>query len=462
MVDIDSQISKKNQLLHHYIYNQQASGFEILSQKDDAFLICNLYGSIVFQSVCCEKLTGYHSQEISKMTVENLFSIRDFLQTQMAQTKAEMYNKQGGLAIIVDLISIPIFSEGDVVGHYLVVKPVGEGRNHFLEYSSDGMLFLRDTTILSVNKSGIAVLGAKNEDEVMGKDLGCFFQQADKIKKSITSVKSGDVMRPVKHTIMKVNGDTVNAKIQVLPSIYQDEVGTLVIIKTPVEGIHDVELSMIAERNSTAGQLAAGIAHEIRNPITAIKGFLQLIRSDGDHSDEYYQVIDGEIGRIEEILKELLVLGRPTTKVYGIHQLERLLHQVIVLMKSQALLHNIVIDQHFQLADTVICCEGNQMKQVFINLMKNAIEAMPGGGKVTIETERRDHSHIEVRVIDEGCGIPLEVLKRMGEPFFTTKENGTGLGMLVTKQIIEEHGGTLQIDSDSSGTCMKVILPISS
>lgn len=228
-----------------------------------------------------------------------------------------------------------------------------------------------------------------------------------------------------------------------------------------VERKRNFELSQLSEKLSAAGQLSAGIAHEIRNPITAIKGFLQIIKKGYISFDKYYMLIMDEINRIETIINELLVLAKPH-QIQGreLHDVKVLVEQTVKLMGPYAILNNIVIKRKFRLASTQVFCEDNQIKQVLINLIKNAIEAMPNGGKITVTAENAG-SEVLVRIEDQGPGIPQQLLEKIGSPFFTTKENGTGLGIVVSQQIIENHQGLFSIESDPNGTRVCIRLPIS-
>ncbi|WP_052352907.1 ATP-binding protein [Neobacillus dielmonensis] len=220
------------------------------------------------------------------------------------------------------------------------------------------------------------------------------------------------------------------------------------------------ERELLAEKQAVAGQLAAGIAHEIRNPITAIKGFLQLIMSEYTGDMMYFKVVESEINRIEGILKELMILAKPNQTHYEEVNIHVLLEQVLALMESQALLYNVEVEKKYRFTDETIIGDQNQLKQVFINYIKNAIEAMPNGGSLFIEGSYSDISWVQIRVIDQGGGIPSDIIGRIHEPFFTTKESGTGLGMSVSYQIIEEHKGKVKIMSNTQGTCVEVQLPM--
>ncbi|TVY11075.1 PAS domain S-box protein [Paenibacillus cremeus] len=217
-----------------------------------------------------------------------------------------------------------------------------------------------------------------------------------------------------------------------------------------------------SEKLSVAGQLAAGIAHEIRNPITSIKGFVQLMKAGLGDRQQYFDIMISEIERIELILSELLILAKPQTIKYERKDIRVLLSQVMTLLDSQAILNNVQFITQFMPGATHLYCDENQLKQVFINFIKNSIESMTAGGKLTVQVDSGHVQEMRIRIIDEGCGIPKEVMAKIGQPFYTTKANGTGLGFMVSKKIIENHSGNIKIESEvNKGTLIEMTLPIS-
>ncbi|MBL0385147.1 PAS domain S-box protein [Tumebacillus sp. ITR2] len=221
------------------------------------------------------------------------------------------------------------------------------------------------------------------------------------------------------------------------------------------------EMLIQTEKLSIAGELAAGMAHEIRNPLTALKGFVQLMSYDHDSQSKYLDVMASELSRIELIVSELLVLAKPQANVFKRKEISPIIQDVLTLSEAQAILHNIQIQALLEDDLPALDCDENQMKQVLINFIRNAIEAMPGGGTIRVEATLADPSHMRIRVQDEGKGIPQEQLARLGEPFYTTKTKGTGLGLMVSKKIIEGHQGTLEIASEVGvGTTVDLYLPL--
>lgn len=207
------------------------------------------------------------------------------------------------------------------------------------------------------------------------------------------------------------------------------------------------------------GRLAAGIAHEIRNPMTSIKGFLQLLAIDKDN--EYTDVILSELERIESIMNEFLTLAKPYNENdMKVSDINGVVDKVKSFMTPEAHLHQVQIVSAYCEHGLMVNFESKQIKQVLINLIKNAIEAMPNGGNVTLRTYEMSGQAI-IEVADEGAGIPKERLARLGEPFYSNKEKGTGLGLMVSFRIIQNHGGTIQFFSDvGKGTTVQIKLPL--
>ncbi|MGM7703081.1 PAS domain S-box protein [Pseudalkalibacillus sp. Hm43] len=212
-----------------------------------------------------------------------------------------------------------------------------------------------------------------------------------------------------------------------------------------------------SEKLAVLGQLAAGIAHEIRNPLTSLKGFTHLLKANArSEESEYYQIMLSELERINTIVGEFMMLAKPQPKNVKKNDVRRILQEAAALLEAQANLHNIQFILDFD-SDLIIDCEADQLKQVFINLMKNGMEAMEEkGGLLFIKAERHENI-VTISFTDEGCGIPQDQIPSIGEPFFTTKERGTGLGMMICNKIVENHNGTIEIESEvGEGTTVKL------
>ena len=215
------------------------------------------------------------------------------------------------------------------------------------------------------------------------------------------------------------------------------------------------------EKLSIVGELAAGFAHEIRNPLTTIKGFLQLM-SQEDHptNKKYTSIMLAEIDRLEMITSEFMVVAKPEATKYQTIVLIKIIEDVIAFLAPQAMLKNVQIQFNTVINHVNVYGDEHHLKQVLINVYKNAMEAMPNGGNISTNLTIEEN-YTAIAIIDEGCGIPEELMPRLGEPFYTLKEKGTGLGLMVSYKIIEAHKGKLEISSELNvGTTVKIKLPI--
>src|SRR5699024_1445993 len=174
--------------------------------------------------------------------------------------------------------------------------------------------------------------------------------------------------------------------------------------------------------------------------------------------DAYYRIITDEIEKMEKITSELLFISKPLTEHQQTEPIQPMVDDVITLLQPEANLKGINI-VHQPYKDTSIYCDRSQIKQVLINLVKNAIESMDESGTITIAVETTPESTY-IHVSDEGIGIPNDTIHKLAEPFFTTKEDGTGLGLMITKQILKRHRATLDIkQNQTKGTTFSITFP---
>ena len=215
-----------------------------------------------------------------------------------------------------------------------------------------------------------------------------------------------------------------------------------------------------AEKLAVIGQLAASVAHEIRNPLTSINGFLTLLRPGlNTREHAYLDIIFEELERINLVTNEFLTLSKPQDRRKEILSIvDDILKPVAITMSPLANLNNVTILWENETKSQIRGVK-NQLKQLFINLIKNSIEAMSRGGEIRIElTETADR--IVVAIADNGSGIPPERMKHIGEPFYSLKEKGTGLGITICQKIVREHGGDMSVKSElGEGTTVEILLP---
>lgn len=221
-------------------------------------------------------------------------------------------------------------------------------------------------------------------------------------------------------------------------------------------------LRLESEKVSEDRQLAAGIAHEIRNPLTALKGFTRLLHQKSPApNSRYFDIMQMELNRIETILSEMLVIAKTPKRVFQPVQLTTLVSEVTRLMNPLATLQGVSVQTEVDDTVPAVSCDEGHLKQVLINVIKNAIEAMPDGGTLGVYVQSVKHG-VSIQITDSGDGISEEKLQMIGEPFYTTKDNGTGLGLLVSRRLLETYGGELNISSEpGTGTTVTIHLPVS-
>jgi two-component system nitrogen regulation sensor histidine kinase GlnL len=251
-------------------------------------------------------------------------------------------------------------------------------------------------------------------------------------------------------------------------------------------GVRDLKERMRrSDRLATLGMIAAGIAHEVKNPLVGISGAAQLMKSEvlsgdgpvqgagpGKNLIEYLDVILKEADRLNNVLEGILDFTRlkpHEIKSYNIHSI---LDRVLLLNEENARKSNVILTRLYDPSLPDVIVNRDQLIQVFLNIIKNAIEAMPAGGKLTVTTRMSDlftsvqadgkkQRLMVVKVSDTGCGIKQDQLNDVFTPFFTTKDKGVGLGLALSYQIVQEHLGTIRVESqENEGTTFSVYLPL--
>jgi two-component system sensor histidine kinase HydH len=231
-----------------------------------------------------------------------------------------------------------------------------------------------------------------------------------------------------------------------------------------------------ADRLSALGQLSAGLAHEIRNPLGAIKGAVEILEEDypaGHPKAEFYAIILKEVQRLNAVVTNFLDFARPVSLRFAPVEVREVLTSLEGLISGQARAHQVQIFTSFHAGPARVMADEALLKQAFLNIALNALEAMPEGGDLAMSTRLADPAgggdlpsgtraeRLEVVFDDTGHGIPEEHVGRIFDPFFTTKKEGTGLGLAITYRIIENHRGVIRVVSQpGKGTTVVVALPL--
>jgi signal transduction histidine kinase len=220
-----------------------------------------------------------------------------------------------------------------------------------------------------------------------------------------------------------------------------------------------------SDKLAALGQLAAGIAHEIRNPLTSINILIHSLTENfpsGNSSREDLKVIEEEINRINEIVDQFLRFAKPAPPLLEKAEVLSIFEETLQLLRPQIEKHRILVQKEFHPLPPILM-DREQMKQAILNLLLNAVQAMPKGGHLTLKGHvPEDNRWVQLSIQDSGVGIPGEDIDKLFNPFFSTKEGGIGLGLSITHRIIDQHDGKIEVESaPGKGTLFTVWLPIS-
>lgn len=330
-----------------------------------------------------------------------------------------------------------------------------------------GLVLLDDQGhMVRMTKAAAKILGG-DEEELIGKNIFQHFSHLSEDRSLVSqSLFQGS---PIRNKAMTWNNgqNYYELLIDGFPLIDENGVqqGAYIFIKD-VTNIRSLENRIHrSEQLAMIGQMAAGTAHEIRNPLTSIRGFLQILnktlKENNMHKEvEYTKIMLDEIDRINQLVGEFLLLSKTKEVRHEKIDLGLLFEQFLPIIKNEALLHSIevVTDEMSHLPP--VKGDKELLKQVFLNISKNAIEAMDNGGTLTFTSHLlTDEQMISIDIHDTGPGIPPYVIDKIFEPFFTTKEEGTGLGLSVCQRIIHDLGGKIQVSSKGFGTTFHVCIP---
>jgi len=348
---------------------------------------------------------------------------------------------------------------------YLVRRTLDEMRTYtrnVLESMANGLITVdRSLRVATYNPNALEILRKAKED-LDGKLISEILPVEDEIRKVLSDPNS------IFEKEVKVNGDGKGKNflaLTVSPLKEQESLrprGAVVILRD-MTIIRELEQKIIvSEKFAALGRLSAGVAHEIRNPLNSIRGFIQYFQKKLSMEPEDYRYTElmlTEVDRLNRVISKLLAYSKPREPRLTIRSAEEIVDHCVRVVEREALEAGVDIVVATTEKDLpLVLVDSDQMTQVFLNILINAIEATQKGGKVTVRLLTDTHGRLQVVTEDTGEGIPRENIDKLFDPFFSTKKKGTGLGLAIVKSIIEGHGGEIEVESDNNGTRFIVIL----
>lgn len=472
--------------------SSEALAIHINRLRDMMVLVLDERRRITNYNACFQHRIGYSRQMLMGCGAERIFESQSF--EQLDHNGFKMRQDMGNLAGELPLLTLTRADANPmIVTAYYLNAETEDGKRLVLmmqeqeEAGSPNLLERLGETMLMDEETGVILLrsDARVADisrlacQVLNVDaasaleepLGELFDQSGREYELIRHTLSAGI--PVRnHPFTWVRDDQRREMLMDVgllrgPSGMAE--GAYVIFKD-VTNLRSLEQQVQrSDRLSMIGQIAAGAAHEIRNPLTAIRGFLQMFQktmTDKGMVKEagYTEIMLTEIDRINSLVGEFLLLSKPKNIHYDDVDVAQVLQDLMPMISSEALLHNVVVDWEVEPHMKLVLADREMLKQVLLNLCKNGIEAMANGGILTIKGRCRMEEglpKVTIEVQDTGDGIPEGMLEKIFDPFVTTKPSGTGLGLSVCQRIVHEFGGTIRALNRPKGALFVMTLPCS-
>jgi two-component system sensor kinase FixL len=340
---------------------------------------------------------------------------------------------------------------------------------HAVENTNEAFVTIdEDHKVLFFNRAAEKVFGY-SRDEVIGHDLdvvmspSCSRNHREAVSRYVKTRIPLRIGHETELVATRANGETFPSAISFSVTEVAGGLFFTGIVRDLTETRALQEQLVQSERLAALGQLVAEITHEIKNPLMMIGGFArQLIRiSDDKKSLEKLNIIAEEVKRLEHLLTDLREFYLPKAIISGPVNIKELFHETYSLVRNDFKKKDIKSTLEIDEKALLVSGDAERLKQVFLNLVKNSIEAMQSGGNLSIEA-KLSGDQVKIIVTDDGCGIPQKDTEKIFSPFFTTKRHGTGLGLCVSKRIVEDHKGSSFIveSEEGKGTTFEISLPL--
>jgi PAS domain S-box-containing protein len=331
--------------------------------------------------------------------------------------------------------------------------------NNIIQRVGDGIIVFDEDEGIKVYNEAAEDLFQQPADEVLGEPLESLLEpeQCGKILSSVSTIKEMSCMINNRRRYLLVSRNSFTDE--------NDVENTILVIRDLTEQKNLEAQIQRKERLSAMGELASGVAHEIRNPLNTIGTIVQQLNSDfepSENSEEFHELnslVYKEVKRINQTIQDFLRFSRPEAMNVETFPLDDLVDQMKQQYESMAREKSLQlsIDQRW---NGQVVWDRNQIQQVLMNLLQNAMDAVETGGEIRLTLRELDEYTIEIKVADNGPGIPEEIRNKIFNLYYTTKPQGTGIGLSMVQRIIDEHGGVITLESEpGSGTTFTIRLP---
>jgi PAS domain S-box-containing protein len=459
------------------------------SLVDNAQIGVYLYqeGQVIYVNPCLAKLFGYSVEEFMLQKKRDLVVVEDwiklkeevrrvltnqdskhFFEIRGIRKDQKTIDLEGTISFITYNGNPAVFVTCQDITYKKEVEQLildsAQRHHRLVKFLPEPIIVSNNGFIIYANKLAVELVKVKNVTELIGRSVFEFLHPDDhnNSKRTIQNVMESDEPSGFQECkLIGKNGAIINVEINSIRiHNFHGETVILSVLRDLTEQKKE-EYSMIrSEKLAAVGKLAAGMAHEIRNPLTPLRGFCQILREKYKGDRYYFDIMLTELDRINMIVSDFMTLSKPQITEFKKKNINNILQSVISILETQATLNNVSIVSTYDELPSIYC-EESQLKQVFVNVINNAIHAMPSGGEIKVSTKMKLNGYILASIQDEGIGIPEDIIQRVGEPFFTTKENGNGLGLMISRKIIENHHGLFKISSkQKQGTTIDIYLPI--